>query len=213
MLGCYRAPMRTASRRVDAQHNAERIAGAAMHMFTETGRAEQPRLADVAGRAGVGIATIYRLFGTREELLKAAFEVFLTTKISPLADTARAESDPAHGLRTALAETIETLAAHHTLLQAAWEAGAIRLDAAERYLETLDELLHGAQQAGSIRSDAVLRDLAAILVMTLATVHPGDPDGADRRRYLALLLDGLQPGPPPLPEPVESGLAPQRATP
>jgi AcrR family transcriptional regulator len=205
--------MRTASRRADAQRNADRIARAAMEVFTETGRAQQTRLADVAEQAGVGIATVYRLFGTREELLKAAFALFVTTKITPLADTARADGDPAHGLRTALAETIEILAADRTLLEAAWQASAIRLDAAEGYLETLDELLHAAQHAGSIRPDAVLRDLAAILVMTLATVHPGDPDGADRRRYLALLLDALQPGPAPLPKPAEPGLLPQHTTP
>jgi hypothetical protein len=48
-----------------------------------------------------------------------------------------------------------------------------------------------------------------MLVMALAVVHEHDPDGADRRRYLALLLDGLRPGAAALPEPSKAGWRPK----
>jgi hypothetical protein len=42
----------------------------------------------------------------------------------------------------------------------------------------------------------------------LAVVREGDPDGANRRRYLALLLDGLRPGAPALPPAATAGWEP-----
>jgi hypothetical protein len=65
----------------------------------------------------------------------------------------------------------------------------------------MDRVLHRALAAGLVRPELVARDLAAVVVMALATVHDRDPVGADRRRYLALLLDGLRPAPTTLPPP------------
>src|SRR2546423_13195302 len=101
--------MQEPRRRADARRNAERIAHTAIAAFEETG--SELRLEDVATRAGVGIATVYRLFGGREGLVRAAFETFFVGEIEPLADVARATQDPSVGLRTALAATLDTLAA------------------------------------------------------------------------------------------------------
>jgi len=51
------------------------------------------------------------------------------------------------------------------------------------------------------RPELEARDLMMVIVMALATVHPGDCEGADRRRYRALLVDGLRPSPTTLPPP------------
>src|SRR6185503_11182198 len=58
--------------RVDAARNRGRIVEAAQAAFAERGL-EVP-LEDVAGRAGVGIATLYRRFPTRDDLIAACFE-------------------------------------------------------------------------------------------------------------------------------------------
>src|SRR5450759_1492763 len=58
--------------RVDAERNRGRIVEAAQAAFAERGL--NVPLEDVAARAGVGIATLYRRFPTREDLIAACFE-------------------------------------------------------------------------------------------------------------------------------------------
>lgn len=197
-------------RRSDARRNGERIVAAAIAEFADKGHV---RLEDLAARAGVGVATVYRLFGSREGVVRAAFETIFTEDVEPVALLARAEPDPVVGLHAALNGTLDVLAAHRALFRAAREAGVIRLDSTERYLRNLDDVLGAAQRAGAVRPDATVRDLAALLVMVLAVMHDKDPDGCDRRRYLTLLLDGLRPGPPPLPPARASALGSERSRP
>jgi AcrR family transcriptional regulator len=189
-------------RRSDARRNGERIVAAAIAAFADVG--PQIRLEDLAARAGVGVATVYRLFGGRDGLVRSAFETVFGDQVEPVALAARAEPDPAAGLRAALNGTLEVVATHRALFRAAREAGVIRVDTTERYLRNLDDVLGAAQRAGAVRSDVTVRDLAAVLVMVLAVMHDQDRDGADRVRYLALLLDGLRPGLAALPPPSRS---------
>ncbi|OLR91786.1 TetR/AcrR family transcriptional regulator [Actinokineospora bangkokensis] len=192
-------------RRADARRNHERVVRAGVDAFRELGAT--PSLEEVARRAGVGIATVYRLVGGRQGLLRAAFEQFFAEEIVPLAEAARAGGgDPWAALSGALIATVERLAANRHLFTEATRAGAISLDVAERYLTPLGHVLRAAQRAGQVRADLLVRDLGAIVVMALVTAHPDDPrpghhQTADRHRYLALLLDGARPGPAPLPPP------------
>ncbi len=67
------------------------------------------------------------------------------------------------------------------------------VDSVERYTKAAGPLVDRAIAAGVVRPDLLGRDLAAVVVLTPATAHPGDPAGADRKRYLALLIDGPRP--------------------
>ena len=69
MAGCSR---NTRPLRVDAERNRGRIVEAAQAAFAEQGL-DVP-LEDVAEDAGVGIATLYRRFPTRDDLIAACFE-------------------------------------------------------------------------------------------------------------------------------------------
>ncbi|MDP9866280.1 MULTISPECIES: TetR/AcrR family transcriptional regulator [Streptosporangium] len=192
-------------RRADALRNSDRIVRAAITALQETGPTVP--LEEIARRAGLGIATVYRRFGDRDGVIRAAFETYFAEEVEPLARAARTAADPRQGLATALAATVDTLAAHRRLLAAAREAGAFTVGLAERFVDPLGDVLTAAQRRGLIRTDLLVRDLAAIVVMALGTVHPGDDggrpeeDGADHRRYLALLLDGTRPSAEPLPRP------------
>jgi hypothetical protein len=71
-----------------------------------------------------------------------------------------------------------------------------------RFLRSVEPLLRRAIDAKVVRPELEVRDVVAVIVMTMATVHPGDPAGAGRRRYFTLLVEGLRPSPailPPLP--------------
>lgn len=195
--------MRDQRRRADARRNSERIIRAAIALFRDRGPA--PSLELVAERAGVGIATVYRLFGGREGLVRAAFDTYFVEEVEPLAVAAPGATDPGRALAEAMTAAVESLAAHHDLLVAAHEAGAVSIDTAERFLGPLGEVLRAAQESGQVRGDLVVRDLAAIVVMALATTRRDDPGGADVRRYLALLLDGIRTTGPRLPPPAREG--------
>ncbi len=57
--------------RVDAQRNYDALVAAAREAFTEHGI--NASLEDVARRAGVGVATLYRNFPTREDLIETVY--------------------------------------------------------------------------------------------------------------------------------------------
>jgi AcrR family transcriptional regulator len=192
-------------RRADAQRNSARVVRAAITAFEEVG-ATVP-LEEVARRAGVGIATLYRLFGNRDGLVREAFATFLVEEVEPLAQAARAAPDPWDGLAGLLVRTLDALVAHRVLLDVAQETGAVTVAVAERYLQQLGDVLTAAQRAGRVRGDLVVRDLAAAIVMALATAHSDDPGNADPHRYLALLLAGMRPSAEPLPSPAVTGFA------
>jgi AcrR family transcriptional regulator len=183
--------------RVDAARNYERIVVAAGQAFEEVGPGVT--LEEVAGRAGVGVATIYRRFRNRDQLVRAVFEHIITAELVP-AITAETD-DPWQDLVGSLAATVDVLSGHQVTLALARETDAVDVEILHPYMRSIDRLLHRAAAANLVRSELEARDLAAVVVMALATVHPGDPDGADRRRYLALLVDGLRPAPTTLPAP------------
>lgn len=96
------------------------------------------------------------------------------------------------------------LAQRQVIISLAREFEAFDIDSADHCLRSLQPLLDRAIDAGVVWPELLVRDLTAVIVMNMSTVHPGDPGGADRRRYLALLLDGLRACsttlPPPLSE-------------
>lgn len=63
--------IQTPSRRVDAERNRERILTAARAAFADP--SADVSMAEIARRAGVGSATLYRNFASRRELLEALY--------------------------------------------------------------------------------------------------------------------------------------------
>ncbi len=187
--------------RVDAARNYERIIAAADQAFEDVGRAVT--LEEVARRAGVGVATVYRRFRNRDQLLRAVFDHLVSTEIVPR--LTRETDDPWHDLVGALEATVAALAGRQVILALARETDAFHVEGVHRYLESMERLLGRARDAGAVRPELERRDLSAVVVMALATVRPDDPAGLDRRRYLALLVDGLRPAPRVLPPPAPGG--------
>nr|WP_239028487.1 TetR/AcrR family transcriptional regulator [Pseudonocardia acidicola] len=191
--------------RADAARNHERLVRAARAVFQESGTAAAP-LEEVARRAGVGVATLYRRFAGRDELVAAVFEQYFAEEIEPLAERAARAADPWAGLVEMLDAAVATVAAHRAILGAAKDAGAITAGTVGRFLGPLADVLDRAQATGVVRADLELRDLSAVVLMVVSTLGPpglADPCAAGpgspaelaarRRRYLGLVLDGLRP--------------------
>jgi AcrR family transcriptional regulator len=190
--------------RLDAARNQERIVAAAAAAFAELGA--DVTLDEVARRAGVGVATVYRRFRNRDQLVRAVVAHVLAAEIEPVA--AVETDDPWRDLAATLEASVAAVAAHRDVVALAHAAGGIDVDVVDRYLHRLDRLLGRARAAGLVRPELEPRDVAVAVVMVLATVRRGaGGDGAvksdavsgDWRRYLALLLDGMRPASTPLP--------------
>ena len=180
--------------RLDAVRNQERIVAAAAAAFAELGA--EVTLDEVARRAGVGVATVYRRFGNRDQLLRAVVEHVLAVEVEPVAEVET--DDPWRDLAATLEASVAAVAGHRKVVALAHATGGLDVDVVDRYLRRLDRLLVRARAAGLVRPELEPRDVAMSVVMVLATVRDGHRAG-DWRRYLALLLDGMRPAPTPLP--------------
>jgi AcrR family transcriptional regulator len=180
--------------RADALRNRERIVSAAREMFVEFGP-EVP-LDEIARRAGIGNATLYRHFPDRAVLIR---EVVLSvlSRTTEQADAAAAEeTDPFAALRRFVhVAADERIGALCPMLSGAFDTdhpdlhtGRDRLDAAVR------GLVEAAQAAGRMRTDVAVGDLMVALSQLTRPLPGTACPNMDRfvHRHLQLFLDGLE---------------------
>ena len=190
--------------RADAARNYERLVDAAVEAFEEIG--PETTLEEIAARADVSVITLYRRFRNRDQLVRAVFDHILATEIEPT--TTVHTGDPLQDLAGVLETVVEGLARRPVINSLAFQFTAFASESAQRFLDAVEPVLRRAVDAGAVRPELVVRDMTAVVIMALATVHPDDPDGTDRRRYLALLIDGLRPSPTTLPPPAPHDFSP-----
>src|ERR1700710_1950173 len=92
------------SLRRDAAENRERLLTAAAELFALRGL--DATLNDIAHHAGVGVATAYRRFANKQEVIDALFEQGLVD-VADEANQALAEPDPWIGLVTFLERSLD----------------------------------------------------------------------------------------------------------
>jgi AcrR family transcriptional regulator len=194
------APRRASRPRADALRNRERIVAAAREMFVEFG-AGVP-LDEIARRAGVGNATVYRHFMDRGELVVHVV-LSVLDGAADRAEQAIAEADAEGGdafeaLRGFVhAVADERIGALCPMFSADLDkAGKGRLDLAdaqERLRAGVEGLLARGRASGRLRPDIGVGDLMVALSQ-LARPRPGTMcAGIDRfvHRHLQVFLDGL----------------------
>lgn len=147
----------------------------------------------VAAAAGVGVGTIYRAFGSKEELIAAlaADRVRLFGR-----DTERALDKPDPW--TALVELFEVTADRQAEDQVVTEALASMTDhpavvAAQREIgPALAALMQRAKDAGELRQDFEMNDLQLFFAALGAAQHLTPSGSRAWKRLLGLLIDGLR---------------------
>ncbi|MEU0280224.1 TetR/AcrR family transcriptional regulator [Streptomyces sp. NPDC088147] len=188
-------PARRAPRpRADALRNRERIVAAAREMFVEYG-ADAP-LDEIARRAGIGNATLYRHFADRYALVHAVVRSVMESVADQADRIAAEEPDPFIALRRFVhAAADERVGALCPMLSAAFDRERPDLDAQRVRLETVVEgLMERARQAGRLRTDVAVGDLmVALSQLTRPLPGTGCLD-MDRftHRHIQLFLDGLE---------------------
>jgi AcrR family transcriptional regulator len=186
-----RADVRPA--RADAVRNRDQLLAVATRVFM-TADAE-PSMRAIARAAGVGIATLYRHFPTRESLVDAVYQdqvVRLTTGARALL----AQLPPAAALRRWMDLFGDWIAAKNGMLDtllAMIESGEItHARTRTELLTAIGTILDAGRVAGDLRSDVTAEDLAAALI-GIFTVAPRPARADTAGRLLDLLLDGLRP--------------------
>ena len=186
-----------ALQRSDAQRNRARIMAAARQMFTEPpvepSTAGAPSrdlsMAEVARRAGVGRATLYRNFPDRRDLLEALF----ADEVEDLIAAAAPTEDPGKALvdwlrRFAAFEDSKRVIAKE-LLEYTSPTDPIFGGSRQRVIAAGEPLMTAAQAAGHIRADVTLVQALDLVLAVARLDRPPD----QIRTILQVALDGLRP--------------------
>jgi AcrR family transcriptional regulator len=189
--------------RRDAERNRSRILAAARGVFAAEGLSAS--MASVAREAGVGIATIFRHFPAKEDLLAAVFADRMDA-YATAADAALADPDPWHGL----AGYIETVCAMQASDYGFAEMMTMTFPAARGLEKRRDEAYHAAVElidrakaAGRLRDDFSPEDLVLLNMATAGVISATEAHAPGAwRRVAALMLQAYQaPARGPLPDP------------
>src|ERR1700682_5520627 len=120
--------------RVDAVRNIERIVAGAQRVFARAG--VDAAMDDVAAEAGVGVATVYRRFPTKESLLRAVlYRRFDEVVAAGLRRGPQEEPDPREAMRIALSGAVSFLADDAQTVAAGSSSGLMTMDLAYRFIE------------------------------------------------------------------------------
>jgi AcrR family transcriptional regulator len=179
---------RPPARRADAQRNREKILGAARAAFADT--ATPVSMAEIARRAGVGMATLYRNFPSRQELLEALF----TDDVNAVcAAAATVEGETPYAV---LAAWLDRFFAFYNskrhvgseLLKQSDDNEPLLNEGRSRVLASGRPLLVAAQRSREVRADL---NLEQVLDMVIA-VAKIDGDAGYVQPILQAALDGLR---------------------
>jgi len=188
------------TRRPDAERNRDKILAAARSAFADP--EAEISMAEISRRAGVGMATLYRNFPGRRELLTALYadEVNAICDAADLAAETVAAETPATGGETPGAVLTDWLRQFYVFVTSKHHIAAELLQHTEpsdpifggnraRVVAAGRPLLAAAQRAHEVRDDLALEQVLD-MVMAIATMNR---DARYLEPILAAALDGLRP--------------------
>jgi AcrR family transcriptional regulator len=180
--------------RTDARRNRRRLLQSAREVMREQGL--DASLGEIARRAGVGNATLYRHFPTREALCEAVFAEF-GGELEQIRERVLRIPDPWDALTTWLDETCVAFAtdqAFADLVTRGMPQSPALNELCMSAIGFAETLFRNAQRQGAVRGDVEFTDLMLVmysLQQMIAATAQVAPDAW--RRHLALALDGLRP--------------------
>ncbi len=187
MAGSTQRPLRA-----DARRNRDNILAAAVRVFADAGL--DAHLERIAKEAGVGSATLYRNFPTREDLIEAVYR----NEVAQLCDAVAGlleSKPPFEALRAWTRLFLDYVTAKFGM------ADALRAIAAagnnpyghsrEMIQAAITTLMDACAAAGAIRADIGPADLGAALE-GIALTSAGAEHRERAERLLDLTLDGLK---------------------
>jgi AcrR family transcriptional regulator len=182
----------TRGQRADAARNRNQLLEVATRVFLSADT--EPSMRAIAREAGVGIATLYRHFPTRESLVDAVYR----DQVERLTTGARellASLPPPAALRRwaeLFGDWIATKNGMLDTLLAMIESGEIAHGRTQaELLAAIEQILAAGRATGELRADVTAEDIAAGLIGIFTVARP--PEHAARAdRLLGILMDGLR---------------------
>ncbi len=181
--------------RRDAERNRRRILTAARGLIAERGLGVGYE--EIAREAEVGVGTVYRRFPSRDGLFYELFHDRVDAVVGIL-EEALAVEDPWEGLRRFMRRDFELQASDRGLREfmlGGADSTELGRRSRGRIQPLVAELVERARSAGRLRADVGQGDIEIILAMVGGLMDASvrvDPDLW--RRYLAMVLDGIQSG-------------------
>jgi AcrR family transcriptional regulator len=184
-----RPTRRSPARRADAERNRDKILAAARTAFAASGAPVS--MAEISRRAGVGMATLYRNFPGRRELLEALY----TEEVNAICEAARTLDAETPG--AVLTAWLHRFSAFFTnkqhiaseLLEHTDHGNPVFTQSRPRVIAAGRPLLVAAQHSHEVRDDLTLEQILD-MVIAVATIS-GDPGYLGP--ILQAALDGLRP--------------------
>ncbi|MEU4294504.1 helix-turn-helix domain-containing protein [Kribbella sp. NPDC026596] len=179
-------------KRADARRNEKTLLDAAAAAFVDSGVDAPVR--DIAGRARVGVATIYRHFPTRADLIVAVYrhQVEACAEAGPalLADS----TSPHAALASWIDLFVDFLVTKHGLAEALQSDDAafqtLHAYFLDRLVPVCAQLLEAAAAAGEVRSDVNAYEL--LRGVGNLCIGADNNTRYDARRMVGLLIAGLR---------------------
>ena len=185
----------TRAPRADATRNRGQLLAVATRVFMSADT--EPSMRAIAREAGVGIATLYRHFPTRESLVDAVYR----DQVARLTAGARellGQLPPAAAMRRWMDLFGDWIATKNgmldTLLSMIQSGEIAHARTRAELLAAITAILDAGRAAGDLRPDVTAEDIAAALI-GIFTVAPRPQREAEASRLLNLLMDGLRPPP------------------
>jgi AcrR family transcriptional regulator len=174
---------------LDQAAKRERLLCAALEVFAAEGLGAS--MPTIAAAAGAGVASIYRQFPSKHELLAA----LVARRLEQIADEAAFATATEGNRWEALTTMLWKIVEHQSYDDLLGEARLAVSDhpdvkrATDRTTRALERLLAAARAEGRLRADATTLDLRLLFAATRAAkqVEP-----ASWRRMLELLIDSLE---------------------
>jgi AcrR family transcriptional regulator len=178
-------------RQAEAERNDRLVLNAARAVVARYG--PQAPVAAIAEMAGVGIGSLYRRYGSKDDLLRHLCTLAMQDTIE-VAERALAATDPWTGLagyiRDCVAQRTGALGALAGSIETTPEMWAI----SKRSRVLLEQLMQRARVDGELRPDVTALDVAW-LIEALGRSGPAEPTAEDeiiRQRLTAIAIDGLR---------------------
>ena len=177
------------TRRADAERNRDKILAAARTAFADPD--VEVSMAEISRRAGVGMATLYRNFPGRQELLEALYtdEVDAVCKAAETIDGETPGAALVAWLHRFFAFTTSKRHIAAELLKQTDRSDPLFKNNRTRVMTAGRPLLAAAQHAGEVRDDLTLEQILDMIV-AIGTIHG---DSRYTEPILQTALDGLRP--------------------